>query len=498
MDPRMAHVGFGVGVTALALACALGGSAGQGLSVLVASTVPVATFTAQRRAGRSLHANAWPLLLGGLVVLVVHNAISLTAHAASDAPYRGLWYGATLVLGYALLAAGGLAATAPMLRSDPGAAIDTVIVALAAAGLIWVTALGRDTSDAPTGAQVRQAVVLVLVCAIVGLVARAATMRMVSPYALGYLVLAAAATLAGTVTSALSEWAEPQGRPWWVALTWSTASLAVAAVGARPASVQVVSRQTPGRLSARRLTFLGGALALFPAMATLEHLRGAHGQEAVVNLTALVLVPLVVARIALLGRLHAAAVHQLTVLATRDDLTGLLNRRALSAHVTTVLERVAAGTSPGVAVLFLDLDDFKVVNDRYGHHVGDHFLAEVAHRLSAQVRSADAVGRFGGDEFVLVLEGEPDAARSAGLVAVERALARPMDLGQVVASSRASVGTAVARAGDGTTAERLLSAADAAMYRVKRARQAEAADAAEGDARMDATDVGDVADAPSG
>ncbi|MDO8122340.1 GGDEF domain-containing protein [Isoptericola sp. b490] len=445
MDPRVVHVGVGAGVTALALVCAL-----------------------------------------------VHNAVSLAAYTASGGPYRGLWYGATLALGYALLAAGGLVATAPMLRSDPGAAIDTAIVALAAAGLVWVTSLGRDTSGASTGSQVRQAVVLVLVCAIVGLVARAATMRMVSSYALGYLVLAVSATLLGTVSSALSEWAEPHQRPWWVALTWCTASLAVAAVGARPASVQVVSRATPGRLSARRLTFLGGALALFPAMATLEHLRGAHGQETVVNLAALVLVPLVVARIALLARLHAAAVHQLTVLATRDDLTGLLNRRALSAHVTTVLERVAGRTSPGLAVLFLDLDDFKVVNDRYGHHVGDRFLAEVARRLSAQVRSADAVGRFGGDEFVLVLEGEPHAARSAGLVAVERALAQPMDLGEVVASSHASVGSAVARTGERTTAERLLSAADASMYRVKRARQG-----ADG-AAEDVADA-DVADAaPSG
>jgi diguanylate cyclase (GGDEF)-like protein/PAS domain S-box-containing protein len=150
-----------------------------------------------------------------------------------------------------------------------------------------------------------------------------------------------------------------------------------------------------------------------------------------------------------------------------DPLTGLPNR-------TLVLDRIAhalarADRSEGsVAVLFLDVDNFKVVNDSLGHRAGDNLLRQLAERLSDAVRPADTVGRFGGDEFVVLCEDvtdEPMALRIAGRLA--RVFAEPFSLeGDDVHLASASIGV-VLRDGAQDDPEELLRDADAAMYRAK-------------------------------
>jgi diguanylate cyclase (GGDEF)-like protein len=90
--------------------------------------------------------------------------------------------------------------------------------------------------------------------------------------------------------------------------------------------------------------------------------------------------------------------------ASYDMLTGVLNRSQLRAQLIKAISHAKRGKTLG-AVMLLDIDDFKTINDRYGHHAGDTVLKEVAERLSAVVRVGDSVGRIGGDEFVVVLEG---------------------------------------------------------------------------------------------
>jgi len=475
VPPGHVHAGYGALLAALTALCLLGGTEGSAVAVLLAGLVGAGVLVAQYRVGSRLHPTAWPLLLAGLVVLTAHNTITVVAGMSTGALHGGLWYGLTLALGYSLLVSGGLFAMAPVIRTDPGAAIDTAIVAVAAAGLLWTAIVGPARTRSGIPGDVRQLIVLVLVCAIVGVALRALVSGLTTRFAAVYLAVAAGSTLLGTVASAVHENGGSGERAGWVAASWVAASLAIAALTARPEAYEVVPGPRSAKLSPSRLVFLGAALSLFPGLATVAHLRGTGGYEVVTNAGALVVAPLVVMRIGLLARQHSSAERRLTRLATQDELTGLLNRRALVARITSLLSRVEAGDSPGVAVLFIDLDDFKVINDQYGHGVGDLFLVEVARRLRSAARSTDMAGRFGGDEFVLVLEGEPTAASAAGIAAVHAALEAPLMLAGITASGRASIGSAAARPGDHGTAEQLLSAADASMYRVKRS-QREAAD----------------------
>jgi diguanylate cyclase (GGDEF)-like protein len=159
--------------------------------------------------------------------------------------------------------------------------------------------------------------------------------------------------------------------------------------------------------------------------------------------------------------------EELAFLATHDALTGLPNRTLILDRVEQMLARSRRSQTP-VAALFVDLDNFKSINDTLGHAVGDELLRAVAARLDGVIRDADALGRLGGDEFVVISE-ELSLAAGPELVA-ERllyALKHPFKLGadkETHLTVTASIGIA---GGDHTSAEELLRNADIAMYRAK-------------------------------
>ena len=196
-------------------------------------------------------------------------------------------------------------------------------------------------------------------------------------------------------------------------------------------------------------TFLGVLSTPLPAMDNdvVERLEGlaAHGASALAN---------------------AVLVEQLTEQATIDDLTGLVNRRMLTGRLD---ELVAAGTRRhrAVSLLFVDLDDFKSVNDTLGHDVGDGVLVEVAARLRAAIRPGDVVGRLGGDEFAILLpETTADGARQVAARLLQL-LEEPVFVGGRPVPVRASIGLAET-AGE-ISADLLLRNADLAMYSAKAA-----------------------------
>lgn len=158
--------------------------------------------------------------------------------------------------------------------------------------------------------------------------------------------------------------------------------------------------------------------------------------------------------------------RRLEHVATHDALTGLVNRREFERECQAVLENARA-TGTTVAVLFIDLDGFKVVNDSYGHAIGDRLLVPVGERILSQLRKGDMAGRAGGDEFTVLV---PHVAQAEDAASLARrlctALAAPFRVDTFEIAVTASVGVALS-APDTATAASLIADADAAMYVAK-------------------------------
>ena len=159
---------------------------------------------------------------------------------------------------------------------------------------------------------------------------------------------------------------------------------------------------------------------------------------------------------------------ELAYLAYHDSLTGLPNRAQVEQALELALSRARRGGT-SVALMFIDLDDFKAVNDRHGHAIGDRFLTGVAERLQGVLRDSDVLARQGGDEFIVLLsdlaEDPVEIVRTVGdkLLA---ALAEPIEVAGHSLRTRASIGVSV-HPGDALDAAELLRAADTAMYCAK-------------------------------
>ena len=167
-------------------------------------------------------------------------------------------------------------------------------------------------------------------------------------------------------------------------------------------------------------------------------------------------------------RRKAAELRRLEV-ARRDPLTGLATRAVLLERLQRAKQRADREGKP-FAVLFLDLDGFKKVNDDLGHQAGDRVLRTVARRLAQVVRKADTVARLGGDEFVILAEGLGDVADAAKIAhkALD-SIARHVNIDDGLVEITGSIGISV-YPDDDSNVERLLALADAAMYRAKRSR----------------------------
>lgn len=162
------------------------------------------------------------------------------------------------------------------------------------------------------------------------------------------------------------------------------------------------------------------------------------------------------------------AERQLMVQAMRDPLTGLPNRRALTAHLAQFVSADAA-TRQALAVFFLDLDGFKAVNDAYGHETGDELLRQVGRRLKETVRKSDFTSRLAGDEFVIVSHDVTDQVTASHIAeSICTTLNSPFRLANHEVTIATSVGVVLCDARIETTPDALLAAADKAMYEAKR------------------------------
>ncbi|HZG37310.1 MAG TPA: diguanylate cyclase [Nodosilinea sp.] len=157
--------------------------------------------------------------------------------------------------------------------------------------------------------------------------------------------------------------------------------------------------------------------------------------------------------------LQAGAIH--------DSLTGLPNRSAFMKRATQAIALTKGSTAYNFAVLFIDLDHFKVVNDSLGHLVGDQLLIEIALRFKAGLRPYDTVARLGGDEFAILLHNIPSVAIALEVAnQIQHDLARPLLLGEREVFASASIGIAYST-GEYDSVKAMLHHADIAMYRAK-------------------------------
>jgi diguanylate cyclase (GGDEF)-like protein len=177
----------------------------------------------------------------------------------------------------------------------------------------------------------------------------------------------------------------------------------------------------------------------------------------------LIIVPLYFA--SLVGQLHAALAHMRNM-ANHDALTGLPNRHSFYEHLHHAI-RLAEQNNILFAVVFVDLDGFKPINDALGHAVGDAVLKSVARRLEQSVRKHDIISRYGGDEFVIILTGIHKNEVSSLAHKIINAIAMPYETDGKTVSLTSSVGIAT-YPDSGHTVDELVAHADAAMYRSKR------------------------------
>ena len=248
-------------------------------------------------------------------------------------------------------------------------------------------------------------------------------------------------------------------------LGWLAMQALGGAAALHPSVTTLSSRSAPVAAGAaaprRRVLMLAAASLTAPAVLAIEWLRGMPIDVPIVVAGSTILFLLVIARMDGLLRQLAGALRAVERQASTDQLTGLANRRRFHDRWAATL----TGSTAPTALLYLDLDGFKQVNDTYGHEAGDAVLVEVATRINAAIREGDVVARLGGDEFAVILPGTDDALAGTVAERILKSLAEPFDALSHPVHVGASIGviTTAPQANPDTELRR----ADQAMYTAK-------------------------------
>ncbi len=441
-----------------------------GVPLVLAGLATLMGVTALRVVGVGRLSSPSMLLLVGGTALAIAAQAALTITDSGDGPAR--WTDATWLAAGMLVAA---AALHPSMAAIPGRRREWTRVAarlvllgavlLANPAVVWLHLLDPDV-DRRAVVAVAVAVVaitLVGVLRVGGLVAELGEMRTALAHSerrFRALVQNASDVIAVVDEDGAFAYASPSAS--WV-------------LGYRPADLlrlELAALIHAEDVARFRHAFAAAARVELPAPTEVEvRLRRRDGEmlSAVLTVANLLRVPGVEGIVVTIRDVteQVAFEAELRRMASHDALTGLANRNLFGDRVTHALERCARQRTQ-VGVVFIDLDDFKTVNDSLGHLAGDEMLRLVADRLRASLRSADTAARLGGDEFAVLLEDLDDSA--GAIVIVERirwALLEPITLEGREMRIGATMGVAVG--GEGHTAEELLRNADTAMFDAKAA-----------------------------
>jgi diguanylate cyclase (GGDEF)-like protein len=441
--------------------------AGVGQAVLLTLLNGAAAVAAYRAAART-H--------GQTRVVWIALAVSMSLATLANAPYYGFSLigrplpfpsavDALFLLTYPCYAVALMAlAKQHRERDRSGDALDSAILSVGGASLMWqfVIAPVVHASGSPLLAHAVSTMYPVMDLVVFAMLVRfavATTQRTKATHILlasFTLLLAADVVYALGIAAGTYQFGGPTDGLWMA----SYLLIGVAAMHPSAREFRLSTEPASRRMSYGRLAFLCAAVLAGPLLVI------GHPKElVVVAAAAAVSFGLVMVRMTGLNRQLASAGVELNTRASTDSLTGLANRSAFADRLRAALatDERRAGT---LAVLFIDLDDFKDVNDSLGHAAGDELFRVTAQRLDHTIRPGDLVARLGGDEFAILLNGIPDAD-SAFAVAerVVTALREPAVIGDGRVQVGASVGMAMRR--EDSTVDALMRDADVAMYAAK-------------------------------
>ncbi|MEV6599811.1 GGDEF domain-containing protein [Actinoplanes sp. NPDC051346] len=441
-----------------------GGPTAQALLYMLVSMSTVGALALGIRGHRPETRSTWWLLAAGQVAYSSGDAVYYIT-SQNDATYPVA--ANVLYLSQYLFVAAALVKLTR--RRSPqrntAALVDTAILAVGAAVLWWVFLVYPTITDPSIGMLDRVAATAypVMDLCVLTVAIRLMLSGGVRQPAYQLLLAFLGLNLLGDTSYGLLTLAGSFADGGWTDATWLIGYVALGAAGLHP-SMRHLSDPVEARSGATpyRVVLLGVATAMAPAVLVVQTLRGAAQSDLVVVGASAVLFLLVLLRMAGL----IAAQRRLAI---TDALTGLYTRRFLSEQLRTESDR-AARYGGSFALLLLDVDHFKRVNDTYGHPAGDQVLVEVARRLRSTCRASDVVARFGGEEFA-VLAPATDLENLA--VLAERLRARMNETpilvdGRTPVAVTVSIGGIAAVPPHALTADELVNTADAALYTAKR------------------------------
>ncbi len=254
-----------------------------------------------------------------------------------------------------------------------------------------------------------------------------------------------------------------------ISLPYLLSFVAFGAVVLHPSMIKLSSSPATRQQEAPtrgRLMLVAATLSLPAIVAVINQQRSVTDRIAIASIVGLLTIA---ASLRIFRALHASAKAQgeLVYQVTHDTLTGLPNRAMVELFINGALQ-AAEGDNPKVALFFLDIDQFKFVNDTYGHSLGDELLIEVAERLRDTARPKDLVARIGGDEFVIGLKDVRDLTHARQLAErIRVSFHAPFNVRDSETYVFASVGVALAEGSHMTSAETMIRDADNAMYQAK-------------------------------